>query len=78
VALGSDSVEIDLPPGGLPLSRVLATLAEMSPHAERALLRSSHGTTLRVVRNGTMVDRDEDPQIQEGDRLMLLLAMAGG
>ncbi|HEX8918299.1 MAG TPA: MoaD/ThiS family protein [Chloroflexota bacterium] len=78
VVLGADAIELDLPPEGVPLSQVFARLAEEDPRAGRALLATGHGSVLRTVHNDTMVERDEDPVVREGDRLLLLVATAGG
>ena len=67
-----------MPPEGLPLSAVLARLAGMNPRAHQALGALSPGYTLRVVVNGTVVDRGVDRWVREGDTVLLLAAMQGG
>lgn len=78
VALGADAVDLDVPAGGAPLSQVLAHLAEQHPRAGRGLAATGTGPVLRTVHNDVMVEREEDPLIREGDRLLLMVAMAGG
>jgi molybdopterin converting factor small subunit len=78
VVLGADTIEVDVPTGGLPLSQVVACLIESDPRAERALLATGHSSVLRTVHNDILVGGDEDPMVREGDRVLLLVATAGG
>jgi hypothetical protein len=76
-AVGTGAIEIDVPPEGLPLSAVLSHLAAINPRARLVLEGAGHDV-LRVVRNGILVDRAEEPWISPGDSLLLLMAMQGG
>lgn len=77
-ALGAGAMDLDVPREGLPLSQVLARLTEQSPRAARVIRAPGSGRVLRAVHNDVMVERMENPLIQEGDRLLLLVATAGG
>ena len=77
-ALGRGTVEVDVPPEGLPLSAVLAQVAATDPRARRALAGVQRGQVLRVVRNGTLLNGIDDPWITQGDELLLLVAVQGG
>lgn len=60
------------------MSKVLARLSQTNPRAGQALNALHQGYTLRVVVNGTVVDRGADPLLGEGDTMLLLAAMRGG
>lgn len=79
VSLGIDNVEVEMPAGGVPLSRVLEAVAETNPRATPYLRREGSGqAVLRVVHNGTVVPTDDDPLVQPEDSLLLMHAVAGG
>jgi molybdopterin converting factor small subunit len=77
-ALGTGAVEIDVPPEGLALSDVLARVAATGPRAQHALAGVERGQVLRVVHNGTVLDRGGDPWVAQTDSVLLLVAVQGG
>lgn len=78
VALGSDGLEIAVPTGGVPLSSLLQELARDNPRARPYLGDRRGQATMRVVHNGAAITFGDDPLVREGDRLLLLHAVAGG
>lgn len=78
-SLGTAALEVEVAAGGVPLSRLLETLARAHPRARRYLDGSSGGgAVLRAVHNGTVVATAEDPLIRPEDSLLLMHAVAGG
>jgi hypothetical protein len=76
VALGSGSIDLPLPEGGVPLHSVLDRLALEYPRAGRYLQQDT--SAYRVVLNGAAVDSGSDPLVEDSDSLLLLWAVAGG
>lgn len=70
--VGARSLELALPAGGAPLSRVLALLRQREPRLERYLPQA------RLLLNERSLADGEDPLVQDSDELMLLVAVAGG
>ena len=77
-ALGSGSVELEVPAAGCSLSSILEKLSESSPRLGAALTQLRPGYTLRAVVNGVAVNRADDPVLHEADTVLLLVAMQGG
>lgn len=77
-ALGSDELEIAVPTDGVPLSNLLHELARDYPRARPYLGDRRGEAALRVVHNGAALTSGADPLVREGDRLLLLHAVAGG
>jgi molybdopterin converting factor small subunit len=78
VVLGTPSLELPVPAGGVPLSELLNAIAEANPRAHTYLARGSGQATLRPVHNGTVVRAGDDPLVQADDELLLIHAVAGG
>jgi molybdopterin converting factor small subunit len=76
-ALGARAFELGLPEAGLPLGRLLETLAVAHPRASR-YLGGKPDQTIRIVLNGSIIEPAENPTIHEGDSLLLIQAVAGG
>lgn len=77
-ALGTSTLEVPVPAGGLLLSDLLKLIADEHPRARRYLQQDAGGAYLRVVRNGTSVTAGEDPLILPRDTLLLIHAISGG
>ncbi len=77
-ALGSAELEIAVSPDGVPLSELLHALARDNPRARPYLSDRRGQATLRVVHNGAALTFGDDPLVREGDKLLLLHAVAGG
>lgn len=77
-ALGTGTVEIDVPPEGLPLPEVLERVAATGPRARHALQGVNRGQVLRVVCNGTLLDTVDHSWVKGTDSLLLLVAVQGG
>lgn len=78
VALGTPSLQLDVPVGGVPLSELLDAIAEANPRARTYLEPGSGQAVLRPVHNGVIVHPGEDPLVQPDDELLLIHAVAGG
>lgn len=77
-SLGVPSVEVYIPAGGVPLSRVLESVARSQPRAARYLGGSAGPAVLRAVHNGSVVTAGEDPLVRPRDSLWLMHGVAGG
>jgi molybdopterin converting factor small subunit len=78
VALGTPSLELDVPVGGAPLSELLDAIAEANPRARTYLEPGPGQAVLRPVHNGVIVPTGEDPLVRADDELLLIHAVAGG
>jgi molybdopterin converting factor small subunit len=78
VALGTSSLELDVPASGVPLSELLDAIADANPRARTYLEPGSGQAVLRPVHNGVIVHPGEDPIVQAVDELLLIHAVAGG
>jgi hypothetical protein len=77
-SLGIADVDVEVPAGGVPLSRLLELVVEARPRAA-AYLRGGPGqAVLRPVHNDTVVPPGADPLIRPEDSLLLIHAVAGG
>ena len=77
-ALGTSELDLDVPAGGIPLSRLLDEIAAAHPRARPYLGPSTGNSVLRPVHNGTVVPAGEDPLVCPHDQPLLIHAVAGG
>lgn len=77
-ALGTAALEVEVPEDGVPLSRLLDSVAHANPRAGKYLQGRSGEAVLRIVHNGSVVPIRADPLVRPEDSLLLLHAVAGG
>jgi hypothetical protein len=77
-ALGTAALDVQVPESGVPLSRLLESLARANPRASKYLQPGPAGAVLRAVHNGNVVPPSDDPLVLPDDSLLLLHAVAGG
>jgi molybdopterin converting factor small subunit len=78
VVAGRESIDVEVPVEGAPLSWVLRRICEEEPRLATYLPYPSGDAPLRVVVNGAALLNGDDPTIVPQDSVLLLGAVTGG